>query len=79
MFLGDGRIDVKGILACLPPDIVYALEIPGERLAYRLSSRCSRTCRDLLTERGVQAVSFGDRLRIDALEVARGRRKGKPR
>jgi hypothetical protein len=36
MFLGDGRIDVKGILACLPPDIVYALEIPGERLAAEL-------------------------------------------
>ena len=33
MFPGDGGIDVKGILASLPADAVYALEIPGESLA----------------------------------------------
>lgn len=27
-FPGEGGIDVRGILACLPPDIPYALEIP---------------------------------------------------
>ncbi|ACR28910.1 sugar phosphate isomerase/epimerase family protein [Burkholderia glumae] len=27
---GEGGLDVKGILDCLPADIVYALEIPGE-------------------------------------------------
>jgi len=27
-FPGEGSIDVRGILACLPPDIPYALEIP---------------------------------------------------
>lgn len=29
-FLGDGAIDVRGILECLDPDIVCALEIPGD-------------------------------------------------
>lgn len=33
LFPGDGGIDTKGILDCLPDDIVYALEIPGETLA----------------------------------------------
>lgn len=32
LFPGDGGIDVPGILAALPPDIPYALEIPGEPL-----------------------------------------------
>lgn len=33
LFPGDGGIDVRGILACLPPDIPFALEIPGDSLA----------------------------------------------
>jgi sugar phosphate isomerase/epimerase len=36
MFPGDGGIDVLGILDCLPPDIPYALEIPGDTLAARV-------------------------------------------
>ena len=32
LFPGDGGIDVRGILACLPPEIPYALEIPGDSL-----------------------------------------------
>jgi sugar phosphate isomerase/epimerase len=36
LFPGDGGIDVRGILACLPPDIVYALEIPGDSLVARV-------------------------------------------
>ena len=36
LFPGDGGIDVRGILECLPPDIPYALEIPGETLAARV-------------------------------------------
>ena len=28
LFPGEGTIDVKGILACLPQDILYSLEIP---------------------------------------------------
>ncbi|MCX6551685.1 MAG: TIM barrel protein [Acidobacteria bacterium] len=35
-FPGDGGIDVRGILACLPPDIPYALEIPGDTLAAKV-------------------------------------------
>jgi sugar phosphate isomerase/epimerase len=31
-FPGDGGIDVRGILGCLPEDITYALEIPGDSL-----------------------------------------------
>jgi sugar phosphate isomerase/epimerase len=33
MFPGDGGIDIRGILACMPPDIPYSLEIPGDTLA----------------------------------------------
>jgi len=36
LFPGDGGIDVRGILACLPPGIPYALEIPGDTLAGRI-------------------------------------------
>lgn len=32
LFPGDGDFDVKNILACLPQDITYALEIPGDEL-----------------------------------------------
>jgi sugar phosphate isomerase/epimerase len=28
LFPGEGTIDVRGILECLPPDIPYSLEIP---------------------------------------------------
>jgi sugar phosphate isomerase/epimerase len=33
IFPGDGGIDILGILECLPADIPYALEIPGDTLA----------------------------------------------
>ncbi len=36
LFPGDGGIDVRGILACLPQDIPCALEIPGDTLAGRV-------------------------------------------
>ena len=36
LFPGDGSIDVRGILACMPPGIPYALEIPGDALAGRI-------------------------------------------
>jgi sugar phosphate isomerase/epimerase len=36
LFPGDGGIDVRGILACLPPGIPYALEIPGDTLAAKI-------------------------------------------
>jgi sugar phosphate isomerase/epimerase len=35
-FLGDGGLDVRAILACLPPKIPYSLEIPTTRLSYLL-------------------------------------------
>jgi len=35
-FPGDGGMDVRGILACLPQDIPYALEIPGDSLAAKV-------------------------------------------
>ncbi len=38
-FPGDGGIDVKGILACMPDNIVYALEIPNEALAAKIGYR----------------------------------------
>jgi len=36
LFPGDGGIDVRGILACLPEDIPYALEIPGDLLVAKV-------------------------------------------
>lgn len=33
LFPGDGGIDVRGILDCLPTEIPFALEIPGDSLA----------------------------------------------
>jgi sugar phosphate isomerase/epimerase len=36
LFPGDGGIDVRGILDCLPHDIPYALEIPGDSLAAKV-------------------------------------------
>ena len=36
LFPGDGGLDVRGILDCLPPDIPYALEIPGDTLAAKV-------------------------------------------
>jgi sugar phosphate isomerase/epimerase len=50
LFPGEGGIDVRGILAAMPQDIPYALEIPrvtlsalvGERECARLAIRASR-------------------------------------
>ena len=50
LFPGEGGIDVRGILAALPPDIPYALEIPrvtlsaliGEKECARLALRAAR-------------------------------------
>jgi 4-hydroxyphenylpyruvate dioxygenase len=50
LFPGEGGIDVRGILAALPPDIPYALEIPraslsaevGERESTRLALNTTR-------------------------------------
>jgi hypothetical protein len=36
MFPGDGEFGVQGILDCLPQDITYALEIPGDDLTAKL-------------------------------------------
>ena len=36
MFAGDGAFGVREILDCLPQDITYALEIPGDALAARI-------------------------------------------
>ncbi len=32
-FPGDGVIDIRGVLGCLDPDVVCALEIPGDTMA----------------------------------------------
>lgn len=36
LFPGEGEFDVQDILACLPQDITYALEIPGDALAAKV-------------------------------------------
>jgi len=43
LFPGEGGIDVRGILAALPPDIPYALEIPRATLSALIGEReCAR-------------------------------------
>jgi sugar phosphate isomerase/epimerase len=43
LFLGEGGIDVRGILAALPPDIPYTLEIPRTTLASLVGEQeCAR-------------------------------------
>jgi 4-hydroxyphenylpyruvate dioxygenase len=43
LFPGEGGIDVRGILAALPPDIPYALEIPRASLTDQVGEReCAR-------------------------------------
>ena len=43
LFPGEGDIDVRGILAALPPDIPYTLEIPRTTLASLLGEKeCAR-------------------------------------
>lgn len=36
LFPGDGEFGVHGVLDCLPQDITYALEIPGDELTAKL-------------------------------------------
>ena len=36
MFPGEGGIDIRATLACLPSDIPYALEIPGDTLVAKV-------------------------------------------
>ena len=36
LFPGDGAFPVQDILACLPQDITYALEIPGDALTAKV-------------------------------------------
>jgi len=58
LFPGEGSIDVRGILACLPPDIPYSLEIPratltravGSEEVARLALRVARNHLDGLDE-----------------------------
>jgi len=54
LFPGEGSIDVRGILSCLPPDIPYSLEIPrvtlmravGPEEVARLALRVARSYLD---------------------------------
>jgi hypothetical protein len=39
LFPGEGGIDVTGILAALPPDIPYALEIPRASLTAQVGEK----------------------------------------
>jgi ferredoxin--NADP+ reductase len=62
----DSQETVAGLLADLP-----RLQECPERNSGKLA--------EILRDRGVQPVSFADWLKIDAAEIERGRRRGKPR
>jgi sugar phosphate isomerase/epimerase len=57
MFPGDGGIDVRGILACMPPDIPYSLEIPGDTLAGQIGLE-DYACRALQAARNFLDTPF---------------------
>jgi sugar phosphate isomerase/epimerase len=57
LFPGDGGIDVRGILACLPCFIPYALEIPGAALAGQIGLE-EYACRVLQASRNYLDVSL---------------------
>jgi len=57
MFPGDGGIDVRGILACMPPDIPYSLEIPGDTLAAQIGLE-EYACRALRAARNFLDAPF---------------------
>lgn len=62
LFPGDGGIDLHGILACLPPDIPYSLEIPGVTLAGQIgleeyACRALRATRNFLEAAAVISTS----------------------
>jgi sugar phosphate isomerase/epimerase len=50
LFPGDGGIDVRGILSCMPCYIPYALEIPGDTLAEEIGLE-EYACRALRASR----------------------------
>ena len=64
LFPGEGTIDVHGILACLPQDIPYSLEIPrvtltkavGPEEVARLALKVARSHLDELHESMVATV-----------------------
>jgi sugar phosphate isomerase/epimerase len=72
-FPGEGGIDVKGILACMPQDIPYSLEIPREVLTKavgpeevaRLAICVARSYLDGIAEQSDKATQ-GARLKLAA-------------
>lgn len=56
MFLGDGGLDVRGILAALPPDLPYSLEIPMTTLARTLGPELRAHMALLSARRYLQAA-----------------------
>ncbi len=57
LFPGEGGIDVAGILAALPPDIPYALEIPRASLAAQVGEKESIRQAIVATRRHLDMVS----------------------
>ncbi len=75
LFPGEGGIDVRGILACLPPDIPYALEIPGKTMAEqvgleeyaRLALLAARRYLDVPQETSLESIATG----VDLMPITR--------
>lgn len=81
LFPGEGSIDVRGILACLPPDIPYCLEIPrstmtralGHEQVARLALQVTRSYLDAIDDPRTPQVDFGARAGAPAGPLANRR------
>jgi len=69
MFPGDGGIDVRGILAGLPPDIPYALEIPGDTLAAKVGLEEYARLALRKAEEHLDGLEHGKMKRVGAVEL----------
>jgi sugar phosphate isomerase/epimerase len=68
MFPGDGGIDIRGILACMPPDIPYSLEIPGDTLAAQIGLE-EYACRALRAAKNFLDVPFESSTAVAAAQA----------
>ncbi len=57
LFPGEGGIDVRGILAALPPDIPYALEIPRVTLSALLGEKENARLAIMAARRHLEALA----------------------
>ena len=77
--IGDNVADADETARHMLEDLAANVVVPSDRDAAASNGRGSAAIERLLTERGVRWVSFDQWIRLDAIEVARGKELGKIR